>query len=200
MCVRLACLSELCEKVPNISASPTPNELAQQVGLLPSKLLRCRRNASYLRSLMNKIVLGVTCVLGVLCFVPSAVTAQPKDGGPKQISVMPTMASCTEQCRKCDKVCETTLAYCRKKGGKHAEVKSISRLEDCIASCKLSADYMSRKSENHMKSCGFCAEICRSCAETCEQFKDDKQMKECAEECRRCLDSCTKMSKMDMSH
>lgn len=147
---------------------------------------------------MNNIVLIVGCILSMLCFGTSIVGAQPKDGT-KQASAMPTMASCIEECKKCKKICETTLAYCKKKGGKHAEAKHINVLKDCIASCNLSADYMTRNSANHMKSCGFCAEICKACAESCEEFKDDKQMKECAEECRRCAESCTKMSKMDMS-
>jgi hypothetical protein len=149
---------------------------------------------------MNNIVLSLVCVISVTFLVPSASTAQPKDGGAKQTGSMPTMASCIEHCQKCSNVCEKTLAYCKKKGGSHAEKKHLNILEDCIAACNLSAGYMSRKSDNHMASCGFCAEICKACANDCQQFKDDKQMKECADECLRCLDSCTKMSKMVMGN
>ena len=111
-------------------------------------------------------------------------------------SVSVTMESCEDVCRKCQKVCEDTLAYCEKKGGKHSEVKHLNTLKDCITACKTSADFLSRKSERHTKSCAFCAEICKACATSCEAFGDDKQMKDCAAECRRCASSCDKMAKM----
>ena len=148
---------------------------------------------------MNKIVLIFGCILSMLFCSTGVATAQAKDGT-KQASAMPTMSSCIDECKKCKKMCEDTLAYCKKKGGKLAEGKLINRLKDCVASCNLSADYMTRVSASHTKSCGFCAEICTACAVACEEFKDDKQMKDCAEECRRCADSCSKMAKMDMSH
>jgi hypothetical protein len=105
-----------------------------------------------------------------------------------------TMESCQTQCRNCQKICEKTLAYCQKKGGKHAEAKHINTLKDCITACKTSADFLNRKSERHAKSCAFCAEICRACAVSCETFKGDKQMQDCAAECRRCAESCDKMA------
>lgn len=109
---------------------------------------------------------------------------------------MPTMASCEQTCRSCKKVCQDTLKYCQKKGGKHADAKHINTLKDCINACQTSADALSRKSALHTKSCGFCAEICRACAASCDAFKDDKQMIACANECRKCAESCEKMSKM----
>lgn len=111
-----------------------------------------------------------------------------------------TMQSCIERCKKCQKVCEDTLAYCKKKGGKLAEKENLNALQDCIASCKLSADYMTRASANHMKSCEFCSEICKKCTEACEKFKGDKQMEKCAEECRTCEESCRKMASGHANH
>lgn len=106
-----------------------------------------------------------------------------------------SMQACLDQCRKCHSVCEKTLAYCQKKGGKYADAKHVNIMKDCILACKTSADFLSRNSELHNFSCGFCAAICRACAKSCETFKDDKQMKECADECNRCSSSCEKMCK-----
>ncbi len=102
--------------------------------------------------------------------------------------------SCEAACRKCQKVCEETLAYCKKKGGKHAS--HYNALKDCIMACKTSVDFLSRSSARHMKSCAFCAVICTDCAESCDTLPDDQKMKECAAECRKCAESCKKMSEL----
>lgn len=114
-------------------------------------------------------------------------------------SKMPSMKDCQEECKKCSKMCEDVLALCQKKGGKYADNKQINNLKDCVASCNLSADYLSRNSGSHTKSCGFCAKICKTCAASCDALSDDKQIKECAAECHKCGDMCTEMSKMDMN-
>lgn len=81
-------------------------------------------------------------------------------------------------------------------GIRNAEVKHINTLKDCIQACKTSANFLSRNSANHMKSCAFCAEICKLCAKSCEAMPDDKKMKACADECRTCAESCDKMANM----
>ncbi len=144
---------------------------------------------------VKKIVVLFMLILG--CFAFSSNTSiSAQTGTNTQNATMPSMESCEAVCRKCQKVCEKTLAYCRKKGGKHAENKHLDTLRDCIAACKMSAEFLSRNSANHAKSCGFCADICKLCAESCESFGDDKQMKDCAAECRKCVESCEKMSNM----
>ncbi len=143
----------------------------------------------YLTWFLCLMILGFCC--GQQGWLPSVVSA-------KDEASHPTMKSCIEECKRCQKVCEETLAYCKKKGGKHAGKAHLNVIQDCIQSCKLSADYMTRESANHMQSCGFCAEICKACAETCEQFKGDKQMEKCAQECRKCAESCEKMSSHKM--
>jgi len=144
---------------------------------------------------MKKIFVLFTLMVGffALC-ASSTITVLPASAQAKSAPV--TMESCLATCRKCQKVCENTLAYCKKKGGKHAEAKHINVLKDCIQACKTSADFLSRNSENHGKSCGLCAEICKLCAQSCEAMSDDKQMKDCAAECRKCAESCDKMASM----
>ncbi len=102
--------------------------------------------------------------------------------------------SCQSACSTCAAKCEKTLAYCKKKGGKHLEKTHINALKDCIATCKMSDDFMTRGSAMMNKACEICKEACLKCAEACETFKGDKAMKECADECRKCAASCEKMS------
>lgn len=135
----------------------------------------------------------LTCLLLTLIFSLCGQSGWQPSAYAKEAETV-TMKSCDAECKKCQQVCEETLAYCKKKGGKHAEKAHLTALEDCIQGCKLSDNFMERQSAKHVKACGFCAEVCKSCAESCDQFKDDKQMAKCAEECRKCADSCTKMS------
>lgn len=144
---------------------------------------------------MKRILVLCTLMIGLFAlFASPNITIQPASAQAKSTAV--TMDSCLATCRKCQKMCENTLSYCKKKGGKHAEAKHINTLKDCIQACKTSADYLSRNSQNHDKSCGFCAEICKICAKSCETMPEDKQMKACAAECRTCAESCEKMSNM----
>ncbi len=96
-------------------------------------------------------------------------------------------------CSKCKSVCEATLKYCKKKGGKHTEAKHINALKDCIKTCDLTSDFAARGSALHAKAAELCAQACTKCAETCEAF-DDKQMKDCAAECRSCAAMCSSAS------
>lgn len=143
---------------------------------------------------MKKIIVVVALLMGCCVCTTSNKISLPAFA--EKASETMSMESCEEVCKKCQKVCENTLAYCEKKGGKHADAKHLDLLKDCITACKTSADFLSRKSDNHTKSCAFCAEICKLCALSCESFEDDKQMKECGAECRRCESSCAKMAEM----
>lgn len=141
---------------------------------------------------MKRVVLLLSVMIGLFAVSVTSTIVSALPAGAQHMN----MDACEATCRKCQKVCEETLAYCKKKGGKHAEAKHINTLKDCILSCKTSADFLSRNSANHMKSCGFCASICKVCAESCDTFADDKKMKDCADECRKCAESCEKMSNM----
>lgn len=103
------------------------------------------------------------------------------------------MPGCVSECKTCQAKCEATLNYCLKQGGKHTEAKHIQKLKDCIATCKISHDFMARGSDLSSKTCAVCAEACKRCAESCAQFKD-KAMQDCAAECRKCQESCTSMA------
>jgi hypothetical protein len=97
------------------------------------------------------------------------------------------LRECADHCRK------TLFDYCIEKGGEHSDRRHVEEMIDCIEACKLAADFMVRGSEQHPLACGLCANICTTCAESCEAL-DDPVMKECAGICRRCAKACEEMA------
>lgn len=106
----------------------------------------------------------------------------------------PRMNDCIDNCTHCHAICLETISHCLSKGGTHAAQEHISLLSACADICATSADTMLRNASVHSVTCASCAEICRRCAEACESFGDDAEMKRCAEMCRRCADSCESMA------
>lgn len=104
------------------------------------------------------------------------------------------MKRCMRSCLDCFASCEQTAAHCLSKGGAHANPQHVALLLDCADICEASAAFLARGTERHKRTCSLCAEICRSCGESCAQFKDDAQMKACADVCRACAESCQKMA------
>lgn len=105
------------------------------------------------------------------------------------------MARCIKLCQDCHAMCIQTIGHCLKLGGRHAVPDHIRLLMDCAQICATNADYMLRESSLHSRMCGFCSDVCRLCAENCEQVAGDDQMvKQCAEMCGRCAGSCERMA------
>ncbi|HHT75221.1 MAG TPA: four-helix bundle copper-binding protein [Methanomassiliicoccaceae archaeon] len=102
---------------------------------------------------------------------------------------------CIQDCRICHSVCVATLSHCLRMGGEHADERHIIALQDCADLCKLSEDALIRSSDMMERICRLCGDVCISCAESCESFKDDRSMALCAETCRTCADSCRKLSR-----
>lgn len=136
------------------------------------------------------VIFAMMCALVAGAGLSLGAFAQGDKGGAKAGS----MAGCQKECHTCASVCEKTLSYCQKQGGKHNEAKHTNTITDCISLCKMSDDFMGRSSELSNKVCGLCKESCLKCAESCETFKGDKTMKNCADECRKCAHSCDKMA------
>lgn len=104
------------------------------------------------------------------------------------------MQHCIQECTNCHTVCTQTVNYCLEQGGKHAQAQHIGLLLDCVEICSTSADFMLRGSSFHAKTCGVCADVCERCAQSCDQFGDDEQMKACAQARRSCASSCQQMA------
>lgn len=92
-------------------------------------------------------------------------------------------------CKDCAKVCEKTLAYFKKKGGKYTEAANLQKLEDCITLCKASADLQDRKSPHAKKLLEVCHQVCLDCAQMCEDMKDPN-IADCVTSCRECSSCC----------
>ena len=101
---------------------------------------------------------------------------------------------CISECLDCHRICLETVQHCLLKGGKHASSEHIGLLLDCAEICQTSANFMLRGSSLHGRTCDVCAEVCRRCAESCEQLGDDEQMRACAEACRSCAESCQRIA------
>lgn len=104
------------------------------------------------------------------------------------------MQECIQNCTDCHTSCLQTAQHCLQMGGKHAEANHIRMLLDCAEICQTSANFMTRMSQFHGRTCGACAEICEACAKDCDRFADDQTMRACADMCRRCSDSCRRMA------
>ena len=112
---------------------------------------------------------------------------------PHQIDA--AMRECIRNCQECHSICTETVGHCLKLGGRHAGAEHIRLLLDSAEICATRADFMLRASPDHELTCGVCAELCRKCAESCEQLGDgDQTMQRCAEACHRCAESCEQMA------
>jgi hypothetical protein len=105
------------------------------------------------------------------------------------------MQMCINDCFDCHSTCLETIAYCLHKGGQYADESHICLLQDCAELCQVGGNFMLRGSDFNGQVCELGALICESCADECDRFEDDLQMKACAETCRRCADSCLQMTR-----
>lgn len=105
------------------------------------------------------------------------------------------MQRCIQLCQDCHARCIQLISHCLAVGGRHATPTHIRLLMDCAQLCTVTADFMARDSALHDRTCTVCAELCRRCAENCDQVSgEDQLVKQCAELCRRCAESCERMA------
>ncbi len=94
----------------------------------------------------------------------------------------------------CYRICEETIAYCLKMGGRYVEPDHVQIVVDCAQMCNLHASFMIRNSNFAGRTAELCADICEKCAASCEAVDpEDTQLKTCAEMCRKCAASCRKV-------
>jgi hypothetical protein len=113
----------------------------------------------------------------------------PKHAGMKK--------SCCDTCGECAQACNKAFHHCLEQasGGKPRHAKMAQTVADCAAFCALSSELISRHSMMMALSCRACADACHQCAEECETFDADLDMKACLEACKRCEESCRNMVK-----
>lgn len=105
------------------------------------------------------------------------------------------MEQCIQACLDCHHVClETVRHRLRRQGREAAGTAHIRMLLDCAELCQTTADFICSESAFHGRLCALCADLLELCAERCEAFGDDPQMRACAEACRRCADFCRSLA------
>lgn len=105
-----------------------------------------------------------------------------------------SIEDCIKNCVDCHRICVETIIYCLQMGGSHASPAHVGVLTDCALICQTTADYLIRGSDLHPPVCGVCALVCNACADSCDQFRGDAQMKACADLCRACAQSCQQLA------
>lgn len=110
------------------------------------------------------------------------------------MAISEKMQECIDNCQHCAQVCLEMVPHCLTMGGPHAEPNHIRLLLDCADICQTSANFMSRGSDFHRRTCAVCAEVCEACADDCARFTDDPEMQRCADVCRTCAASCREMA------
>jgi hypothetical protein len=122
--------------------------------------------------------------------------AEDRPGGddPKNASIT---HSCCDACGECAVACNKAFHYClgEASAAKPRLAKMGQTVADCAAFCALSAQMIARQSTMMILSCQACAGACRRCAEECESFANDPELKACFDACQRCEESCRNMIK-----
>lgn len=91
--------------------------------------------------------------------------------------------------KACETSCKNAASYARtKKGAAYKEV--VKKAEDCAELCRVSGNFMERKSAMSEKLAALCAEACAGCAKACEATKD-KALAACIDSCKKCSDCCS---------
>jgi hypothetical protein len=100
-----------------------------------------------------------------------------------------------EALQHCHATCHSmTMLHCLEMGGEHARPQHLRLMLDCAAICAFTADAIGRKSQFHHRFDAVCAEVCRTCAQDCENIGG---MEESVQACRRCADLCESLARLD---
>lgn len=138
-----------------------------------------------MKKIFLMLFLFASLTISATMFMPQAFAEKGKSHAGHQCSAGEM------ECGKCQKECEKTLAYFKKKGGKYVEAKNLQILQDCIQTCKTSAEFQSRNSANSQKAMALCADVCRQCAQMCKDL-NDPQLAACIKACEDCAACCEK--------
>jgi hypothetical protein len=112
---------------------------------------------------------------------------------PLNVRVDDAATQCLADCSDCRTICIQTIRHCLETGGEVAGERLISLLTDCADICETTRAYMLRASTAHAAVCHACAEVAERCAEACDAFPDDAQLRTCAEICRTAAASARRM-------
>ncbi|HEU4622065.1 MAG TPA: four-helix bundle copper-binding protein [Burkholderiaceae bacterium] len=106
----------------------------------------------------------------------------------------PTYTDCIAACKAAADAAEECAAACRREEAPAGLLRCIALDEDCVDVCRLAIALMKRKSESAVAVIEVCADVCKACAEECEQHDHMEHCRVCAQACRRCVDACVAMA------
>lgn len=106
----------------------------------------------------------------------------------------PALNECIDHCTDCHAACLETINHCLSEGAAHTHPDHIALMAVCADMCATSANAMLRGASALTITCSAAAEICRECADACDEMGGDPVLQHCAELCRRCADSCEAMT------
>ncbi|AKJ28202.1 four-helix bundle copper-binding protein [Caldimonas brevitalea] len=101
--------------------------------------------------------------------------------------------ACIEACYACADACDHCAIACLSEDDPKHLAKCIALDMDCAQACRMAASFMARGSSSDSAALAFCADLCDSCAEECEQH-DMAHCRACAQACRRCAQECRRLS------
>lgn len=101
---------------------------------------------------------------------------------------------CIDACLACASTCNYCASSCTKEEDVKMMAKCIQTDMECAAICYAAAQLMSLGSDKSKEICRLCAEICDQCAAECEKHSHHDHCRECAEACKKCADECRKMA------
>ncbi|WP_437607989.1 four-helix bundle copper-binding protein [Sorangium sp. So ce834] len=107
-----------------------------------------------------------------------------------------TFVDMATEAQRCQSICVQSIQHCLQMGGSHVEPSHMRLLQDCAEICATTGTMLLRGSPQHSQVTAACASICELCAQSCDRFTGDAQMKACADECRRCAAACQQVAQM----
>jgi hypothetical protein len=116
-------------------------------------------------------------------------SASKKTG--RRTAQRPSQMPDTSTFRECIEACNATFAYCIEQGGDHVRPEHLKALMDCLEVCITTSDLVGRSSPLAGSMMEVCAEACKACEESCEEFAGDPTMERCADACRECYEHCS---------
>lgn len=110
-------------------------------------------------------------------------------------SMVPQFQHCIEACLLCFESCEQMIVHLNSQ--ENIDPNLIRLLNDAIEITQVSATFMLRGSNFHIRTCAVCAEVTKICAEALEKTQaavGEELLKSCLTALRECSESCYQMA------
>jgi hypothetical protein len=100
---------------------------------------------------------------------------------------------CIDACLRCAATCNHCASSCLREDDVKMMAKCIQLDMECAAICYAAAQFMGMGSDDVIRICTLCADICEACAAECERHNNE-HCSECAAACRKCAEECRRIT------